>query len=163
MRLPRRRRPPEIIEALALSDRLCGTPPAISIDAAARAEFEAGFERAIEHARNVDRYHEAAKSILAGIGNALNQRGDMTQFPHLVAGTVKALAHWRHVATVCAIALAVQWCAALAVWMSTRAIVAAAAFGIATAACLAYLWLCRAGLRAIVRRRFAMESNKEYR
>ena len=143
---------PGIAEALAFSDRLCGTQPVDSDDAGAGAEFEAQFERMIEHMRNIDGYHNVAKSILDDIAQALQSDGDITQFPRIVAARSASLAHSRRVANACGIVLAVQWAASLAIWICTRAAATAVALGIATAAIGIYLWLRRAGLRAVWRR-----------
>ncbi|MHB8446400.1 MAG: sulfotransferase family protein [Rudaea sp.] len=138
---------PKIVEALALSERVCGSGSPDSADAGARTEFEAQFGHTIEHARNVDAYHETAKQVLSRIGRVLGEGHDITQFPRIIAAGSEALAHSRRLAAVCAAALAVQWAAALGVWISTRAAAAIVAFGVATVAIAIYLWLRRAGLR----------------
>ena len=138
---------PKIVEALALSERVCGNGSPDSADAGARTEFEAKFGHMIEHARNVDAYHEMAKQVLSRIERVLGEGHDITQFPRIFAAGSEALAHSRRLAAVCAAALAVQWAAALAVWISTRAAAAIVAFGFATVAIAIYLWLRRAGLR----------------
>ncbi|MBU6198767.1 MAG: sulfotransferase [Xanthomonadaceae bacterium] len=147
-------RAPNLDAALALGERLREVELADAVEPGARAEFEALFENAIEHARHVDDYHEAATTVLAGIGVVLGECGDISRFPHLIADRSRALAHMRRLAAVCAVALAVQWAAALAVWISTRAAAAGIALGVATAAIAIYLWLRRAGLR-VAWRRFA--------
>lgn len=145
-------RSPTVDAALALGKHLREIDAADAVEPGARNEFETRFERAIEHARNVDAYHETAKAVLDGVAVALNERGDITQFPRIIAAGSEALARSRRVAAVCAAMLAVQWAAALAVWILTRAAAAIVAFGVATAAIGIYLWLRRAGLRAAWRR-----------
>ncbi len=145
-------RAPNLDAALALGKHLREVDAAGAVEPSARAEFEALFENAIEHARHVDAYHETATAVLNGIGVVLDECGDVSRFPHVIADRNRALAHMRRLATVCAVALAVQWAATLAVWISTRTAAAGIALGVATAALAIYLWLRRAGLRVAWRR-----------
>lgn len=149
-------RTPIIDAALALSDRLCGRAAQTAVCAGARAEMEAEFENMVEHAGNVDAYHETARQVLDRIERILDEGSDINEFPRILAENQsemdKALAHSRRAVAVCGIVLAVQWIAALAVWISTRTHLAGFAFGIASAAIVIYVWLRRIGLRAAWRR-----------
>lgn len=152
-------------QALAFHTQLSETAGVLAPEAVALAQFEAGLARTVDHARNVDAYHENARRVLDRIDAVLNEgNGDISQFPRIIAEKQsemdKVLANSRAAGTVCGVSLAVQWCLALAAWPITRVPVAGLALGVATIGCAVFLCLLHVGVREIVRNRLGRNATK---